>query len=226
MVGCLPGTSYGLSPLFDLGDQTCGLEVRFVDDRQSEHLTRALPNGLSSIRRGEGALRLGNQRVGSVDGPTGAASLLELAQWAGLRSQEEGIDSLELRFVSPFFVRTDDLTHPLPVAGSVVGSLGRRLRSCTGVERVAFDPRALRVTQFSGETVALDPADFLGNGRAGRVPEWWGSIGTATHELRRPDRSARRELGFLASAAEWLGVGALTTYGLGLVEVATKENSA
>ncbi len=219
LMGCSPKGDFTVSPLFDMGNGLCGVEVRLLNDRRCPQLEKALHDGLAAAHGGTKRLRFGRQRVGVLSGAEGLATRVAHASWNDLRASVDGTDALGLRFLSPFFVRTDNVTHPLPVAGSVVGSIYRKLKAWSMAGDTPLDPRRLRVTAFDGATVALDPADFLGRQRAGRASPWWGFHGSVTYDLAEPDRAGMRELLFLGRVAEWAGVGALTTYGLGIVEM-------
>jgi len=129
-----------------------------------------------------------------------------------LLSRERADTRITLRFASPTAFRSRGQNVPLPLPGSVFGSLVDRWN--------AFSPMALpdEMRRFAEECIAL--SEFRGrtrmlHGKAGS--KQIGFVGTARFVATNKDRYWIGLMNVLADFAFYAGVGYQTTQGMGLV---------
>ena len=141
----------------------------------------------------------------------GPLSLVEAMSWGELQSSAVPVQQFTVHFLSPYFSRKGNSQLPLPLPGSVVGSLERHWAAHAPVLATVLsrDQVELVIAHLRGETAQVQ----LDHDR------WIGFVGEVRYEVARGGSSARQSLGTLLSAARFTGVGSMVAYGFGVVDI-------
>ncbi|MDR1078689.1 MAG: CRISPR system precrRNA processing endoribonuclease RAMP protein Cas6 [Propionibacteriaceae bacterium] len=184
------------------GDRrTVFLTVRTLSDQTTELLhDRAQVGCRVVLNRQEGVL---------VRPP----QLLASAEWADL-ARPTTASAWRLDFMSPTSLSSNSRYSPLIEPSSLIGSLLRRWRSLTDVWLPRLTPQelsALWVSDIDGHTVV----ERVPHGRVDKVvPGFVGTVG-----LRADHPAVAAATDCMLRFAEFAGVGALVTHGLGTVRL-------
>lgn len=187
---------YSVTPLFADGDGTFAFEVNVLTETAAIRLARS--SGRGAIRFGTHAFEANNRRVTEVARST----------WPALATAPPS-NCWTFHFLTPTTFRSGSIYQPLPVAGSVFGHLRTVWNTFAPVEPVSVDFRVvgLSVVDLDGRVESVEI-----RGRPVR-----GFVGTVTYSAASKATGLLRELTALARLAEFSGVGARTTFGLGVV---------
>jgi len=125
---------------------------------------------------------------------------------------------LHLRFISPTAFRSRGLTVPLPLPGSVFGSLVDRWNAFAPIhlapEARRFADECMALSQFRGRTRVYSGKD---------ESQHSGFVGAATFAATNRDRYWVGIMNVLADFARYSGVGLQTTQGMGQVRRLTDD---
>lgn len=191
--------SAGLPP----GTVRLRLRLNWLDDQR-------LPAGLGKAL--PASLRLGKYRCRV------ARRSYEISTYRSL-ARGPGLERARLEFHRPVFFRHNGRTGDRIGANLIVGSLARRWNRFSPVDEHLADDvvRALKAVTFI-DSVDLRAADVAFAGRS----QAWGAVGEVTLGLPS-DHALSGAFGTLMRASEFLGVGAGTTSGYGVVMLGQKD---
>lgn len=197
---------FTITPLHrsEMGEVT--LQVTLLDDDAA--LRRRLV--LATERSAGDGIALGRQRARIL--PTGRdhAVCVASVSWTSLAEAAQPLEEVVLSFATPVAFRHGSDWDPLPAPSLVFGHLRRRWQqfATTLAPAINFRDAGLRTTRIEGRSESLTV-------RRRRVVGFIGDVGYCV----KADREAQRALHQLALAAPYCGVGAGTTFGMGVCEL-------
>ena len=211
---------FSISPLFPLDHQTgpnrWGFEIGLLDDQLGHRLEASLKT------QHHHPIRLGP--VQALLAPGASCSLVHQTSWRNLveLSQQTDISTWTMHAKTPMLFRQGNRDLPFPLVGSIIRSLERSWShwSPTDVDGSPWnqdralgrvkEPARADISHFSGQSY---PIKVKRRHRIGYV----GTISIATP--RRSPLHSRQHLDTILRLSPYCGVGSMTTYGLGVVEI-------
>lgn len=199
---------YAISPLYEGPDGVPTFEIGGLVDEVGEKLYSGVANWARS------GLRLGADRCHCIS-PT--PQIVASKDWGDLADVASAASDLVVEFETATMFRQGNISHPVPLASSVVASWNKRWRRFAPEElakAVDLDVSKLKVAiaHLDGKTIEVEEGGRVSTGFVGGVVYRnyeSGSFGT----------SVSRRLLALARIAEFVGTGSMTTQGFGVTSL-------
>lgn len=194
---------FTVTPLRALADPDLyALEVTLLDDRLESRLGDSLADGARLTVLGALEGRVLPDETGSL------SSVIDSKTWEQLWAASMAVDEVEFHFLTPTVFRSGQDAVPEPTISRIFGHLRARWRH--------FDPDTEPTISFAncGAVMAKAPAER--GTVVSRYRTWPGFLGTARFDLAKCHPSDRKAFDALASLAPFAGVGANTTFGMGV----------
>lgn len=204
--------AFAISPLAMIDDTQAVIELAVLDDRRCAALETTIRNDAGQL------IRVGNTKARVS--PSLPITTAAHDPWLRLIERARPAHRWSLNVQSPALSRNRNTDLPLPNAGSIVTSLQRRWSALAPFD---LDGRQWKTERHRTQRVArTNIADFDIQAASIDVKGRTHMGFTGRVELEADPKANRNELIFLdtlLALARYCGIGALTTYGLGVVDI-------